>query len=292
VTFRPRAAALATLSTFAALAVALGQELPPPPRQGAWSPLPAELVSVLEPKAEAYRDRALNFTCTELIRSTQYEDEVAGDERIRTFDLLLVEAPDRPSGLRAVRTRPGDPDADPVDIDLPFPEAYAWTQLFQENVRSTLRFKVGDWHTTPWKLAIPISWISSAPLLEQDRITEWSGTAEIEFRTGNLLQIVARPSFQDERLRRALENYLTSFRVLGFSLAPPPEGVELTVDFGYDHEGFTYPTRVELREFRQVRRDVRATISRRVIEYRDYRFFGTAVEEDIPPLTYTPPDEE
>ena len=143
--------------------------------------------------------------------------------------------------------------------------------------------------TTPWKLAIPITWISSSPVFEFQRLTEWSGTVEIEYRTGNLLRVVARPSFQDERVSRQLDDYLTAWRVIGFTFAPPPEGVEITVSFDFEHEGYTYPSRVELHRFRQIHRDERITVSKQAIDYTDYRFFESVAEEDIPPFFYQPP---
>ncbi|MDQ7006021.1 MAG: hypothetical protein Q9Q40_02190 [Acidobacteriota bacterium] len=254
-----------------------------------WKPLPAEIARVLERKAEAYRQRARGFSCTERIRRTRYGNEGAGKEKADDYDYLLVEDRAAPGGFRGLRTRPGSSGRRERRVDLPFPDPYLWSQIFSPAVRSTLRFQVGQWHTTPWKLAIPLDWISSAPSHSGRRITEWSGTAEVEYRTGNLLKIVARPNFQEDRILAELDRFLTAFRILGFSVAPPPEGLELEVLFGFEHEGQTYPTRVELRTFRQVHRGERRITSRRVVEYRDYRFFGTRVQVEVPPFTYLPP---
>ncbi len=259
----------------------------------AWLPLPDELAPVLEAKSEGYAHRALGFTCREIHRAAGYRRGEARRETIHEFDYLLVPAPDAPEGFRAVRTRPGRRSSRAeTRVERDFPEPFLWTQLFRPAIRSTLRFRVGAWRTTPWKLVIPVSWISGAPVATGRRVTEWSGTAEIEYRTGNLVRVVARPNFQDQRMEMQLREYLTGMRILGFSLTPPPEGIELTVDFDYEHEGYTYPTRVELHRFRQVHRDRRATVTREVFEYRDYRFFGTATEEDIPPLVYSPPSDD
>jgi hypothetical protein len=76
---------------------------------------------------------------------------------------------------------------------------------------------------------------------------------------------------------------------MGLSTVPPPVGQELTVDFDFEHGGFSYPTRVELVTFRQVHRNVRQTVARRVVEYTDYQFFGTRIEDHIPPLLWQPP---
>ena len=253
-----------------------------------WGELPEEVVRVLEAKSEAYKARALGFTCTEVIRETDYDDGSADEERRRSYDYLLIRDEDAPFGLRALRTKPGSSGEKEREVELPFPEAYFWSQVFSRPIRSILRYKVGEWHTTPWKLAMPISWMSAAPVLDGDHITEWSGTAEVEYRTGNILSVVAEPNLQDRKMVAQLRKYLQAFRFMGISTAPPPEGFELRVQFGYEHENFTYPTRVELHRFRQVDRKSRVTVERQVIEYKDYRFFGTNVKDDFPPFLYRP----
>ena len=254
--------------------------------------LPQEIADVLEAKAAAYRRRARKFSCTETIRASEYGREGAGREKVREYEFLLVEEPSAAGGFRGLRTRLGSSGNKEKKVNLPFPEPYLWSQIFSRGIRSTLRYRVGQWHTTPWKLAIPVSWISSAPVSTRERITEWSGTVEVEYRTGNLIRLVAQPNFQEERILAQLEKFLTAFRVLGFSLAPAPVGLELQVDYRYEHEGFTYPTRVELRTFRQIHRGTRITVSRQIAEYSDYRFFGTRTQENIPPLVYQPPAPE
>lgn len=255
-----------------------------------WGRLPSDLARSLELKAEGYHRRALGFTCVERRREARYgSDRETSKERFRDFEYLLTEAEGEPFALAAVRTRPGAEGKGEKKVENAFPEPYFWTQLFTPALRSSLRFRVGEWHTTPWKLAIPITWMSSSPVFEFQRLTEWSGKVEIEYRTGNILRVVARPSFQDQRVQRQLDDYLTAWRIIGFSLAPPPEGVELTVYFDFEHEGYTYPSRVELHRFRQIHRDERVTVSRQAIDYTDYRFFESEAEEEIPPFFYQPP---
>ncbi|MFN7966560.1 MAG: hypothetical protein U0V87_12820 [Acidobacteriota bacterium] len=261
------------------------------PSSSEWGRLPEELLGVLESKATAYRQRATGFVCTEKIRDAEYEGREASNEKVREYDYSLTKDPSVPEGVRAVRVKPGaGPDAKEVDAKLPFPEPYLWFQVFEPAARSTFRFQVGEWHTTPYKLAIPITWLSSAPVLDGRKVTEWSGLAEVEWRTGNLVRIVARPSLQDERLIAQMQRYLTAFRFLGMSTAPPPLGQELTVSFGYDRDGFSYPQRVELATFQQTGRETRAVVSRQVVEYSDYKFFTTETTYEVPPLTYSPPD--
>ncbi len=271
-------------------ATALAQE-PITSGNTGWGLLPAELQTVLEAKAGAYRQRATNFICTERVREVEYEGREAQNEKVREYDYSMTRDPSAPEGVRAVRLKPGAaPDAKEIDLRLPFPEPYLWFQVFEPAVRSTFRFNVGEWHTTPYKLAIPVTWQSSAPVLDGRKVTEWSGVAEVEWRTGNLVRVVARPSLQDERLLAQMQRYLTAFRFLGMSTAPPPLGQELTVSFGYDSDGFAYPQRVELATFQQTGRETRATVSRQVVEYSNYKFFSTDTTYEVPPLTYSPPE--
>ncbi|MBP1611693.1 MAG: hypothetical protein H6Q01_356 [Acidobacteria bacterium] len=285
---RPVAAALVVL----ALAIPAwagppgADDIGPSPLE--WAPLPEPLARVLEAKSNGYARRALGFSVKESVREARYSNEEARREKVEVYDYLLVREGAGPEGFRAFRTRPGETKEERVD--LPFPDALLWTQVFQPGIRSTLRFLVGDWHTTPYKLAIPVSWVTSAPVFGQRRITEWTGTVEVEYRTGNLVRVVARPSLQDERLKTELARYLTAFRFIGIAFAPPPIGVELSVEFDFEHDGFTYPTRAELLTFQLVHEDQRRTVSRQVITYDEYRFFGTEVKDEIPPLTWNAPE--
>lgn len=254
-----------------------------------WGPLPEALAPVLKAKSEGYARRALKFTCLERVREASYSGEEAGREKSREYNLLMISDPSVPEGFRGLRSKPDSSTGREEHIDLPFPEPFLWSQLFRDHIRSTLRFQIGEWHTTPWKLALPVTWASSAPVFDQKRLVEWSGTAEIEYLTGNLVRIVAAPSMQEERIRMEWQRAQTAFRFIGISFAPPPLGLELEIEFGFEHEGFSYPTRLELRTFRQIHRDERVTVSRRVVEYSDYRFFGTQVKDVIPPLVFQPP---
>ncbi len=274
------------------------QAATPAPQAGApapspqWGRLPPDLATILEAKTAGYVRRALHFTCFEKIRKAKYKSDEAGEDVFKDYDYLLVQSPGTLEGFRALHTRPKSRNLEGEKVNLPFPDPYLWSELFDPRVQSLLRYSVGPLHTTPWRLAIPIRWTTAAPAGDGRRITEWSGTVEIEYETGNLVRVVARPAFQDERIDAELERYLTAFRFMGWAAAPAPIGLELTVDFDYEHEGFTYPTRVELLTFRLVHRGVRETVSRQVVEYGAYRFFGTKVEDHIPPLLWRPPAAE
>ncbi|MCE5248131.1 MAG: hypothetical protein ABFD84_12905 [Candidatus Polarisedimenticolia bacterium] len=254
-----------------------------------WGPLPADLQNVLAAKAQGYARRALKFSCRETVRESAYENEVASREKSRDYDYLLITDPAAPEGFRALRTKPGTNPPSEANYAPSVPEPYLWFAIFDARVASTLKYEVGEWHTTPWRLAIPVSWVTSAPLGKRRRVAEWSGEAEIEFRTGNLIRVVARPVLQDERIYSELQRYMQAFRFLGFVAAPPPVGFEMTVDYEYEHDGFTYPTKVEIVKFEQTGAESRRTLSKETIEYANYKFFGSEVKDEIPPLTWRAP---
>ncbi|MBP7149166.1 MAG: hypothetical protein KBD01_16680 [Acidobacteria bacterium] len=283
-------AALALGWALAARGQAAGQE-PGEPAAGAPTdpgPLPPELAATMGAKAAGYMRRALGFTCLERVRATRYHGDEAGNEKVNELEYLLVRDPSQPAGVRAVRSRPGSRGQE-VSSELHVPDPHLWTQLFDPAIRSTLRFRVGAWRTTPYKLVIPIEWESAAPVFEGRRITEWSGTVLVEYKTGNLVHLTAHPNLQDERLQAELQRYLTAFRIMGIATVAPPRGQELDVFFEYEHDKFTYPTRMELTWFQQVHRDARSIVSRQAVDYGEYRFFGTRVRDRIPPLLYPGP---
>ncbi len=280
---------LFSLALLAALAVVAAPPAGSATASGGPGPLPAELAEILAAKARVYRNRTLLFTCTERVRRTTYrEGRATENERWDEREYLFTRDESAPLGFRALRTRPGSRGKRAVRSRLAMPEPWFWPQVFSPAVRSTLRFRVGTWHTTPWKLAIPISWVSAGPTIDPSRITAWSGTIEVEYRTGNVVRVIARPNFQEERIQRELARWLTAFRFLGISTAAPPIGREIEVSWDHEKDGLTYPTRVELRTFVQVTPNRRWTREVQVVEYTDYRFFGTTVEEHVPPLTWTP----
>lgn len=253
-----------------------------------WHVLPEELAEVLSAKAGGYKRRALNFTCLESIRRADYKDSEAQREVRASYAYLLVPDGRVPGGFRSYRTRPQAGADDEIQADLPFPEPYTWSQLFDEVIRSGLKFKIGEWRTTPYKLVLPVSWMASTPTLNGNWITEYSGQIEIERATANPITVTASPNLQEEKIIAEMDRYLTAFRILGFSTASPPIGREIEVRFDFEHNGYTYPTRVSVREFKQISRESREITRRQVVDYSDYRFFRTASDPKIPPLLYDP----
>jgi hypothetical protein len=269
---------LAGLASLALLAGALASA--DPPGESRPGPLPEELASLLEARSAQYDGRALRFQSLERSRAVRYRRGEAVREKGKSERYLLVRDEE---GLvyRELRGRPGSRGGLSDKPRFDFPTPYAWTQLFEPRLRSSFRFRVGEPETTPWRLARPIDFEAAAPVMEGRRITEWSGTAWVEVKTGNLLRVVARPNLQDERLPAAFDRWIRSFNLIGFHLAPTPLGLELEVRFDREHEGFLYPSRVEMRTFRLVARNRAVTVSRQVVDHTRYEFFRSDARDDL-----------
>lgn len=267
----PGAAGLALLALLASADPA--PESPP-------GPLPEELAALLEARAAACDERALRFQSLERSRSVRYRRGEAVREKGESRRYLLVRDEE---GLvyRELRGKPGSRGGLSDQPRFDFPTPYAWTQMFEPRLRSAFRFRVGEPETTPWRLARPIEFEASAPVAERRRITEWSGTAWVEVKTGNLLRIVARPNLQDERLPAEFDRWIRAFSVIGFHMAPTPLGYEIEVRFDREHEGTLYPSRVEMRTFRLVGRDRAVTVSRLVVGHTRYEFFRSDARDDL-----------
>lgn len=260
---------------------------PPPPKDADYGPLPEGVAHVLELKAQAYAARALRFTCREVRRRAKYSGNEATSESGDVFDYLLARADEDPTRLIALRAAPGDPGSKRV-VDAGSPEPFEWTQLFAAGPRSVVRWHIAGRAERDGRRRILVDWLGMGPVLQRDRLPEWTGRIEIEDVTGNLLELTAKPNRQDAMIEAKRLEWQQAFNFLGLHLDRKnrPIGWELAVSFYEDHEGFTYPSRVELLKFMQYGpdRDDRRLMTRETSEFQAYRFFGTATKEEIPPL--------
>jgi len=136
-----------------------------------------------------------------------------------------------------------------------------------------------------------IEFISAAPFVEGRDIREWSGTVWIEDRTFNFIRIEASPSFQDNRLAGQWRVYSESMQLPWGKTKPRPRGYELAVECNYTRDDMLFPTRVDLRDFVWVGRGREVTDNHFVLEYTDYRFFQTDVEERQSQPGSAPPEQ-
>jgi hypothetical protein len=242
---------------------------------------PADLLERAASRARTVDQRALRFRCHEVARRAKYVRGEALREKSTARQYLLV----REAGgvhYGALRRKSRGSGRWKEDRRFPFPEPLAWTQIFDETARERFRFGIGPAFTTPWRLARPVRFGASGLVRDGRRIDEWSGTAWIEVNSGNVVRIEARPNFQDRRLEAEFQKWITSFSFIGLRpFAKTPIGHEIRIDFDEEHEGFLYPSRVELRTIRQVAADRAVTISRTIVEYRNYEFFRSETDEEI-----------
>jgi hypothetical protein len=231
-------------------------------------------------RAAAFNQRALRFRCLETSRVARYRQGEAVREKGKHRRYLLTR--DETGAIyRALRGDPTGEGGLSDQVRFPYPEPLAWTQLFDPVLRSQFRFRVGEPATTPWRLARNVEFEAAAPVAGGRRIAEWSGTAWVEVRTGNLLRVVASPNLQEARLLAEYHRWIQAFRFLGLQLAPAPRGQQIQVDFDREHEGFLYPSRVELRTIRMVAAGRVVTESRTVVEYTGYEFFRTEARDEL-----------
>jgi hypothetical protein len=182
----------------------------------------------------------------------------------------------------------GVPERGEAVLEMPAPDAYAWTFLFSPRTQRVMHFFYMGREIKDYRLCHVIQFESPVPVVEGHDVREWTGTVWIEDGTWNFVRIEAAPSFQDRRLAGQWRLYVESFNLPWGKLKPRPRGQEVTVEFNYLRDNLLFPTRVDLREFVWTGRGSDTTDNKLVLEYRDYRFFQTGTEV-IPSASGTPP---
>ena len=230
-------------------------------------------------RAERY---ALRFTCDETFRTANYNWGAgeARSEQVKRSSYLLVFDEDRTrySVLRQALNKDGKLGGTQT-VELPAPDAYAWTFLFNPRNQRVLHYRYLGREIKDYRLAHVIEFDSSAPFVEGRDIREWSGTVWVEDRTFNFIRVEAWPSFQDRRLQGQWRAYTESMQLPWGKAKPRPRGYELSVEFNYTRDDMLFPTRVDLRDFVWVGRGREVTDRQFTLEYTDYLFFQTQVEE-------------
>jgi hypothetical protein len=252
-----------------------------------------ELLPALERASAQHERYALRFTCDETIRRSNYSwrTREASSESARRYAYLLVFNDDRSryQVLRRRLGRDGLPEKGERSVDLPMPDAYAWTFLFSKRNQRTYHYRYLGREIKDFRLTHVIEFDSAVPYVEGSDMREWSGTVWIEDKTFNFVRIEALPSFQERRMSGQWRVYTESFNLPWGKSKPRPRGYEVVVEFNYTRDNLLFPTRVDLRKFVRVSRNRDITDSRLVLEYTDYRFFETGVEQIIPEQPGMPP---
>jgi len=244
------------------------------------------LLDMLAARADLYRSFALGFTCEESVVRSYYNAE-QGTFRRRERELYdyLFERSEKSGRLAEVReileengkkvrrtTR---------DLSLDIPPSYAWSQIFARENRARFQFRPAGRILRGYRLLILIDFFGWSAEPGKEEIAGWSGRASVDSGTLNLHSIEAEPSGQSARIEAERLKYQRAFAIMGVPLASRPKSRALTVTFGFDNEGLTYPTETMLAKSVYVSTAEQGLEEKSVLRYRSYRFFrvGTAVDE-------------
>jgi hypothetical protein len=294
-----RIVAVLAFGLFPALAAAqTPPQAPPPatapaPSSGARRAVPVpeedpnfvQLMDRLAQRASLYRQKALGFTCREVVNTAKYDLDNGsykkGDRSM--YDYLFEERPG--GGLREVREelikekegfkRRG------TDYEPPLPPAYAWATLFSRENRARFHFRPAGQVVKAYRLLTIIQFIGTSPNPGGTDIAGWSGTVAVEGKTLNLWSIQAQPSGQDVRLEVEILKYRRAFAIAGVPLAARPHGWQLDVTFGIEVEGLSYPTEQSLAMTSLAQSQRMVVEEKQSFKYDDYRFFQTTTGEEV-----------
>ena len=236
-----------------------------------------ELLDKLADRAALYRSRALGFTCREVCIVAEYDpDTTEYKKNSRTVRDYLFEEKD--GQLREVREDviqdKGSLKRKSTDFDPPMPPAYAWAALFAKENRGRFHFRPAGQTVKAFRLLTLIDFVGTSPNPGGDTISGWSGQAAIDDRMLNIWSLEARPTGEDVRLQAEILRYTRAFAIVGVPLAAKPHGWKLTVTFGMEQQGLSYPTENILSQSSLGRANRMNESERTTLRYEDYRFFG------------------
>ena len=263
-------------------AAAASQDKDAHPKPEAPWHLPEELRESLARTAELYREHALRFTCTETVRLARYDAEgEASDESVRRYAYLL-EREAAGETLREYRQKikeDGTPRGGEVRDEEPFPPAYSWVQLFSRFNQSFFAYRDRGERFEGYDWVREIEFLGALPFTDGQDIRQWEGMVLVDAVTLAPLEIRARPTGQDGRVRALYDRWSQAFNLLGLHLAPRPLLYGAFVQFGLRKDGLSFPT--ELRYDTRVAVSVRQSEPRRASSrrYEGYQFFKTATTE-------------
>ncbi len=259
-----------------------------PDSKAPWG-LPDALLGKLAERAVDYRRTVKSFTCTETVRSADYDEGEAGKEKLRRYAFLLTPGADGDRILesRNVLRASGAVKPGEVDDGEPFPAAFAWVFLFSEFHQGFFAYRDLGERFDGFDWVRDIEFKGALPFTDGKDIREWEGVVTIDNTTMTPLEIRAQPSSQSDRIRQQFDQWSKSFNVIGFRTAPRPLGYQARVEFRYRFVErdrsieLTYPTRLRYDTFRAVSttRTVPQHVSIRT--YGDYKIFGVEAQEKV-----------
>lgn len=255
-----------------------------------------KLLDKLAARAELYRKNTLGFTCREVVLVTTYNVQTTAYRKSEstTYDYLFEQK--RHGKLREFRERlvlkgDGTFKRRRAEFDPPLPPAYRWTSIFSRKNRGRFHFRPAGQVVRAYRLLNIINFVGTSPNPGGTEISGWSGQMAIDEKTLNLWSITAEPSGQNVRLEVEIRKYNKAFAIAGIPLASRPHGWELSVTFGLDERGLSYPTEQKLSETSLSRGQRMNVKYKTTFRYERYRFFGVGVESEVT-ATDPPPDQE
>ncbi len=270
---------------------------PPPgtaakPTEGASKPeapwsLPADLLARLARIAEQYRDYALRFTCIETVRAADYDaEQEASKESVRRYAYLLEREADGET-LREYRQKvrdDGTARGGEVKDEEPFPPAYAWVQMFNRFNQGFFSYRDLGEHVDGYDWVREIEFRGALPFTDGRDIRQWEGSVLVDAVTMTPVEIRAKPTGQDARVKALYSHWSQAFNLIGIHLAPRPLMYSALVQFGLRRDGLSFPT--------QLRYDTRVAVSSTQSvpreassrRYDGYQFFKTATTETPGPV--------
>jgi hypothetical protein len=252
-----------------------------PESEGPWG-LPEEFLDELAARARAYREYALSFSCTENVRSADYDAYgEANKEQIRSYAYLL-ERDETAENLQEYRQRikdSGKVAKNSTEDKEPFPPAYGWVFLFSDFNQPFFDYRdLGNsFDGFDWVKVIQfkgqVSWSDGKD------IRQWEGVAVVDAVTYTPLEIRAEPSNQTERIQEMYRQWAKAFNLIGVKLAPRPVGYRGRIKFRERRSELTFPTELRYDTFRAVSSRQIVLVGASIRQYEDYRFYRTFTTE-------------
>jgi len=249
------------------------------------SPELTDILAKLAGRADLYRAYALGFTCEESLVKSLYEPEQGSFRRRQreVYDYLFErsEKSGRLGEVRELTEENGHPVRRSTRVlDLEIPPSYAWSQIFSRENRGKFHFKLMGKVLKGYRLLIQIDFTGWAAVPGTADIGGWSGRASVDSSSLNLAEILAEPSGQSARIEAEKMKYQRAFQIMGVPLAGRPRSRTLTVAFGYENEGLTYPTETAIMKNVYVRSAELGLEEKTILRYRTYRFFKVGAESE------------
>jgi hypothetical protein len=247
-----------------------------------------DLESVLErlaAKADQYNRYALGFTCQESVIKSSYNAEQGSfrkrDREVYDYLFERSEATGRLQEVREITEENGRPVRRGTrDLSLEIPPSYAWSQIFARQNRGKFQYRLAGRMLKGYRLLLQIDFVGIAAEPGKADIAGWSGRASVDSGSLNLYLIEAEPSGQAARIDAERLKYQRAFAIMGVPLASRPRSRQLTVLFGLDNEGLTYPAETTVAKSVYVKSAELGLEEKVQLRYRSYRFFKVGTQEE------------